>query len=675
MAHSWQIVDSIVASPTVLLDLDNNSPLSVQEGTDVSPPKLRRTTSASLGDGDVESRASYMDRVVKLSLNIKAGTSAESQASTLQTLARLLDRREGVWIKWHSEGMTQPLFFHTRRADYEVLDAVLDATPIRGVRLEIPCEPFAYGLPETGSFTVTNDPTAGTNKMAVKWATAVGAVKGDVLTPLTLKFPALDGGHRIVVASASLVDGDPTQLALDYYDRADSTTVLGTPNLGAAWSVVSPAVAGISSNQAYFSTAGGASAWSVATTDTGRADGIVEVTIGVMAANGFTGLVVRNGGNATTGWGLMYNQMYNVGNNATQGAAFSQTFATGDRMRVVMSGNTITVYRQAGAVGTWVQVMTTTTPGTYNTNTKHGLTLFGTSAGASRWDDFSFASLTGELLATPYWRPFTAEAIKTPAVTDWTISDVADAQGITGTVRRMNHTADTVSNDTERPFLASLSRWPGIPRGEYMGWVRIAAATASGQSIKLLNGTTVPAATADVTELLRGYLPLGSVPIAFPYGASPTDIVYDSEPLLKAAPYSYQVQMYQAGGVVDTGYTDLDGTILIPTTRPGLIARFLQFSLPTTHTGRYVTVDGINTEQVSAVGRTAAAPLIDQIIYPLEQAGGPPVLVPGADNVLYFIANTDDPRATGTADLKATTTVIQWTYLPRYLSAVRPSAS
>lgn len=234
MSHSYQFVDAISGSPTVLLDLDNEAPFGVLEGSSVSPPTMRRTTATSIrSDGDIEVASSYDSRTVRLSLSIVEGTGAEAQASAIQTLARILDRHDGAWLKWHSESMVKPLFFRTHRASFDTIDEVLDATPRRVLSIELSADPFGYGLPESGTVTITNDPTSGTNKMLA----ALPTIKGDVPAPLNLTFPIPDGVHKTHVAS--LIDYGNGALTAPYYKSLASGTVIASPPTG--WTVVDAA--------------------------------------------------------------------------------------------------------------------------------------------------------------------------------------------------------------------------------------------------------------------------------------------------------------------------------------------------------------------------------------------------------------------------------------------------
>lgn len=671
MAHNWRIVERPAVSPTVLMDLDDNNPLSVQtDGFSVAPPKLRRATMASLDDGDIETKSAYMDRIVKLPLKMKDGVAAETQAATLQKLGRLLDRRDGAWLQWQSEGETQTSFFHLRRGDYDLQDIALTSTPIRKLMLELSAEPFVCGVPETQTVTITNDPTSGTNRMGCR----LGAIKGDVMTPLQLQFATPDAAHRIVIASNSLVSGVSIPTVGDSFGRANSTTALGSPDMGPAAWVAEAGTWGINGARAYL--AAGVAAWSAATIDTGQADGTVELTIPTHASDGFIGIKIRSSGAVGSGIAFLADKAWNMSTTAQIGSNYSSVFVSGDRMRVTFSGQTITVFRQVGGVGPWTQVFTATSS-VGQTNTKHGLAAFGTTnPQAARLDEFTFAPATPQLPASPYFRSFVSEAINAAPPTDWTISDVADASSLTGTVRRMNHTADTVGNREAKPFSAPLSQWTGTPPGEYRPFIRIAAGSVNVDDLELQNGVNSPAASAGISSAsTRDWLAMGEMPIAMPVGTPQLDLHYDLAARLPSAPWTFVVRMEDDDGDILTGSVDLDGLLLIPCSRPGMVSRILTLKFGNTHTGKYVTVDGINGDQCIAIGKKSDAPTIPTYVYPDEQAGGLPVAIPGADNVLYFMATVGTSDATRVTDSKATTTDVVITYLPKYLAAERPATT
>ena len=221
MADLLQVVDAISASPTVLVNLADKTALSFKNFT-AHPPQLRRTTSSSgAGDGDLLMAASYGDREIEFDLNVLTASN-DTNSTQLQLLARVLANGD-AWLKFQKDGSTNPVFFRTKRADITSIREFWTRAGTREIHLSIPCEPFAYGLPETGSFTITNDPTTGTNKMLASMPT----IKGDVSTPLHLTFPTATAAHRIFVASQAAFDG--TSLTAPYYKSLTAPTKNASP--------------------------------------------------------------------------------------------------------------------------------------------------------------------------------------------------------------------------------------------------------------------------------------------------------------------------------------------------------------------------------------------------------------------------------------------------------------
>lgn len=181
-------------------------------------------------------------------------------------------------------------------------------------------------------------------------------------------------------------------LVTDSYDRANSAVTMGSPELGGTAYTAHTGTWGIQTNQAYL-VSGTAGVYNRVTTDAGVSDCTVEVTIGTQIASGDMGLLVRASGTGA-GFAILDNQMWDTAAGSV-GAVFSQAFVSGDRMRVRLSGNDITVSRQAAATGPWVQVMFVNTA-LYNTNTRHGLTVFDNTAPAllARFNNFNLSRLT-----------------------------------------------------------------------------------------------------------------------------------------------------------------------------------------------------------------------------------------------------------------------------------------
>jgi hypothetical protein len=177
-----------------------------------------------------------------------------------------------------------------------------------------------------------------------------------------------------------------TTLGSDAFTRANSASTMGTADVGGAWTA-GTGTWGIISNTAYCA-AGVVGDVALATLNAGVADCTVEVTIAVEGTSGFSGLMLRSNNTNAQGFSVYNNFLWDEGTGAQFGPTFTGgPFVSGDRMRAVMGGTTITVYRQVGAVGSWTQVFTATSS-SYLTNTRHGLFIWSTGATNARFDDF-----------------------------------------------------------------------------------------------------------------------------------------------------------------------------------------------------------------------------------------------------------------------------------------------
>jgi hypothetical protein len=203
MASVVQFVDSVAASPTVRLDLNSTSgPFMVAEsGIDLSPPPFREAVASTLlQDGDHIAAGAFGNRTVKLPLKLVYAASTDAAATAMQNLARELNRPRNI-LKMQLDGATSPVFFRTFRAPSFVLSMLrLLLTANTEIILEIPAEPFAYGLLETpvSAVTVSTDPAAGSNGCFVD----VTGVKGDVESPAIISWPAsaISTNHKLATA-------------------------------------------------------------------------------------------------------------------------------------------------------------------------------------------------------------------------------------------------------------------------------------------------------------------------------------------------------------------------------------------------------------------------------------------------------------------------------------------
>lgn len=180
---TWQFVDSIASSPTVRLDLNSaTGGLMLASEPELSPPDMDRVTTASmLADGEKIPAAAFRNRMIRLPIQLVYQSTTDLAAAKLQALARELVRQPGNILRTIIG--SSPMFFRTFPAPDAAYQLMLNAPHWGNATLEIPCEPFGYGLKEVLSqVTVTNNPAAGSNGMFFD----VASPKGDVETPLTL---------------------------------------------------------------------------------------------------------------------------------------------------------------------------------------------------------------------------------------------------------------------------------------------------------------------------------------------------------------------------------------------------------------------------------------------------------------------------------------------------------
>lgn len=190
-----RFVDSIAASPTVRLDLNDESSFWVKS-FNAAPPRLRRSVAANaMRDGINVGSAAYDGRTLTLEVEIRK-SSQDSGATEMQKLWRELDRPTNI-IQYQPQGASKPVFFRTFRSDASSLADVIAQAAMRELTVEILAEPFALGLKETmGPYTVSNDPT-GTNPTYVD----ISTILGDVETPFVYWDTATGYARRWVVAA------------------------------------------------------------------------------------------------------------------------------------------------------------------------------------------------------------------------------------------------------------------------------------------------------------------------------------------------------------------------------------------------------------------------------------------------------------------------------------------
>lgn len=182
---SWKFVDSISASPTTLLDLHNGAPFYVAEWA--APPPAVRGSSGVSSDGSIEPSTSFEDRTLQVLLDMQS-VDADAVAVAFQALAKMLLAPR--WLRYLPPTATKPVFFRTRACTpAEIEEFRLIAVRNKQVRIDLPAEPFGYGLAVTDEVVVNNDPTNATNGMRF----TIADVKGDVPAPLRLDLSVTSG--------------------------------------------------------------------------------------------------------------------------------------------------------------------------------------------------------------------------------------------------------------------------------------------------------------------------------------------------------------------------------------------------------------------------------------------------------------------------------------------------
>lgn len=182
-----RFVDTITASPTVRLNINDGTTWRLLAPSRMHPPRAKRSrVSTLLVDGAVYPASAYDDRVLELQLRVRADT-PDLVAAQVQLLARELDR-PGNLLQYQMPGMANPVFFRTHRLGLDAIDIPSGGTVV-DLAVSVPAEPFAYGLPQTlSSVTVNNNPAHATNGMFFD----ISGILGDVETPLVLRINHAD---------------------------------------------------------------------------------------------------------------------------------------------------------------------------------------------------------------------------------------------------------------------------------------------------------------------------------------------------------------------------------------------------------------------------------------------------------------------------------------------------
>lgn len=215
-----RFVDTISASPSVRLDVNDGTSWRLQATSRLDPPRARRVrVSTPLTDGAIYPTTSYEDRTLELHWKLEAATT-DAIATQVQLLARELDRPGGNFFQYQPPGMTHPVFFRTHRLGLDAIDVPSDGRSLDLI-VNVPAEPFAYGIPVTlSSVTVNNDPAHVTNGMHFD----LTGILGDVETPLVMRIDHADTVESWGRQSVFAVRRRGTPSATPFFLQAESMT-------------------------------------------------------------------------------------------------------------------------------------------------------------------------------------------------------------------------------------------------------------------------------------------------------------------------------------------------------------------------------------------------------------------------------------------------------------------
>lgn len=216
MADLIRFVDSIASSPTLRLDLNDESSFWVKSFS-APPPRLRRSmASNAMRDGIHVGSSTYDARTLTLEIECRKSTQ-DLAATEIQKLWRELDRTTN-YLQYQPTGATKPVFFRTFRSDASQLADVMAQAAMRTFTIEVLAEPFALGLRETlGPYDIYNDPAAASGALTftIPAASALGDIPAPFLVATTVGSTAkgiwlATGAPTIAQAEACSLGTDTT---------------------------------------------------------------------------------------------------------------------------------------------------------------------------------------------------------------------------------------------------------------------------------------------------------------------------------------------------------------------------------------------------------------------------------------------------------------------------------
>jgi hypothetical protein len=217
---TWKFVDQPIASPTVLLDMNNGTTTRIQGLQMPAPPLRRSVASNAMSDGGIVSSAAYDLRELKFTAFLNGPTLTDKVAQ-LDALKAQLAKPANL-LMFMPPGGSIPVFFQTVRSDDYLPDYAGAARAEWYIQCSILAQPFAIGIRHdiTTGAVITNDPASGTNKTFLD----ITGVRGDSPAPAFVRV-ALASGTSPTFFWAQRTANNPA--ALTVFAQAEAGT-LGT---------------------------------------------------------------------------------------------------------------------------------------------------------------------------------------------------------------------------------------------------------------------------------------------------------------------------------------------------------------------------------------------------------------------------------------------------------------
>jgi hypothetical protein len=228
-ADRLRFVDSVVASPTVRLDINDQAATSTSwfSTFEWTPGQLTRAISENaMGDGGNVSSSRRGFGSLRVTTTLRAANQ-DTLATQFQLLTRELDR-ETNWVEFRPDGATKSIYLKTYRSDVALIRVVPAQVGMFMVEYEILTDPYGIGLRETISIgTVNNDPAAGSNGCYFD----VTGVIGDVPAPPVI-IDTVTGSTMQTFGVRQT--GTPSNISVAFLQGESAGTLTGFSNPGGA---------------------------------------------------------------------------------------------------------------------------------------------------------------------------------------------------------------------------------------------------------------------------------------------------------------------------------------------------------------------------------------------------------------------------------------------------------